>query len=448
MEEVVLQRFLNNGLIDVGGDDAKLEKLSQAAKDLAGILKKAPSKALNYALIAFDPEAPEDDPVVQEAVVALQARWATYRNTFSATPVAVIRAMLLDALLIAAAEDDRVGVCFVASARNALPLLRADNERNIWADAVKKVERQVDARAEAEWATPESITVPRMTFGMPELTAPKITPGKVQRAALQTGMLASAGPQYHDPQQGTNVTTNGNPYWPNNQASQWLSDFGRRSSASIADAIDAAIGTIKISQPDLAEPFSKLAAEVANYVDNTLTAVSAATAGLQRRTNLLWWREALYSPSAQQNYRELPVSVAAALMALDLFESVPLFSPASVSAFLGETVLKLEGAEDVEGRPVNELVAEAQLQESLAPLRNVAADLTADPVGRGPLLGLIGHPGHVDVKDEASFQRLTGLSAEAKLHPVAWAGWIFRELQAAKAASDGSPAKRRSAKKG
>ncbi len=51
----VLQRFLNNGLIDVGGDDAKLEKLSHAAKDLAGILRKKLSKALNYLLIAFDP---------------------------------------------------------------------------------------------------------------------------------------------------------------------------------------------------------------------------------------------------------------------------------------------------------------------------------------------------------------------------------------------------------
>jgi hypothetical protein len=115
----ILQGFLNKGLIDVGGDDAKLDKLLQAAGDLAAALKKNPSKALGFSLIAFDPGAPEADPVVQEALAALQNRWTTYRNTFSATPIAVIRAMLLDALVAAAAEDDRVGVCFVASARNA-----------------------------------------------------------------------------------------------------------------------------------------------------------------------------------------------------------------------------------------------------------------------------------------------------------------------------------------
>ncbi|GLS35714.1 hypothetical protein GCM10010869_13030 [Mesorhizobium tianshanense] len=127
MDYATLQGFLNKGLIDVGGDDTKLEKLSQAAKDLGDALKKNPSKALSYSLIAFDPNAPEDDPVVQEALAALQNRWTTYRNTFAATPIAVIRAILLDALVNAAAEDDRVGVCFIASARNALPLLPVES---------------------------------------------------------------------------------------------------------------------------------------------------------------------------------------------------------------------------------------------------------------------------------------------------------------------------------
>lgn len=447
MDEAVLQRFLNNGLIDVGGDDTKLEKLSQAATDLASILKKTPSKALSYSLIAFDPEAPMEDPVVQEALAALQKRWATYRNTFSSAPVAVIRAMLLDALLIAAADDDRVGVCFVASARNALPLLRADNERAIWSDAVQQVESQVDARADAEWATPDSISVPAMSYDVPEIEAPGVTSAKVARAQLQTEMLAAIGPQYNDPQQG-NIATNGNPNWPQNNSAAWSGEFGRRSAAAISDAIDAAIAKIEITQPDLAEPFNQLAGAVSAYVDNTLKAVSSATAGLQRRTNLLWWKEALFSPTARKSYRELPVTVAAAQMALDLFIAVPLFAPASVSAFLREAVLRLPSAADGKKRLVRDLVAEGQEFETLAPLRSVAADLVAAPEGRGPLLALIGHPAHANAKEESSFQRLSGVPTDAEMDPVAWAGWIFRELQAAKAASDGSPAKRRAAKKG
>jgi hypothetical protein len=446
VDDAILQGFLNKGLIDVGGDDTKLEKLSQAAKDLASALKKNPSKALSYSLIAFDPEAPEDDPVVQEALEALQNRWATYRNTFAATPIAVIRALLLDALVEAAAEDDRVGVCFVASARNALPLLPVDNERDIWIDIVEQVERRVDARAEDEWATPEIISVQPMKYEVPELDAPEVTIGKAPRAALQKGMLAAAGPQYNDPQQGQ-VATNGNPQWPQNNV-HWVWDFGRRASIAVADAIDDAMSSIAVSQPELGEPLGKLASAVSIYVEDTLKSVSAATAGLQRRTNLLWWREALHSPSAGKSYRELPPSVAAALMALDLFNTVPLFSPASVSAFLGEAVLRLEGTADRGKRPVRDLVAEAQDHNGLTTLRAAAAKLAAAPDGRGPLLALIGHPAHTRARDADYFQRLTGVPANSELDAVEWARWLFRELQASKAAVDAAPAKRRSAKKG
>lgn len=447
MSEAVLQRFLNTGLIDVGGDDAKLEKLSQAAKDLAGALKKNPAKALSYSLIAFDPDAPEDDPVVQEALAALQNRWTTYRNTFSATPIAVIRAMLLDALVDAATEDDRVGVCFVASARNALPLLPVDNERDIWVGIVEQVERRVDARAEDEWATPDTISVQPMKYELPELEAPEVTIGKAPRADLKKGMLAAAGPHYVDPQQGHQVATEGNGHWPQQNA-HWVGEFGRRSSAAVADAIDSALSRIQVSQPELSEPFSKLASAVSNYVDDTLKSVSAATAGLQRRTNLLWWREALYSPSAGKSYRELPPSVAAALMALDLFDTVPLFSPGSVSAFLGEAVLRLQGTAAGSERPVRDLVGEAQDHDALVSLRAAAAKLAPAPDGRGPLLALIGHREHTRARDAEDFQRLTGVPANSELNAVAWAGWLFRELQAAKAATDAAPAKRRSTKRG
>ena len=80
--------------------------------------------------------------------------------------------MLLDALMIAAGDDDCVGVCFVASARNALPLLHADNERDIWADVVARIEAKVDIRAEAEWTNSALITVAPMPYDPPKIGTP------------------------------------------------------------------------------------------------------------------------------------------------------------------------------------------------------------------------------------------------------------------------------------
>jgi hypothetical protein len=359
VSESVLLRFLSSGLIDVGGDDVKLEKLTAAAADLAAALKKAPSKAAPFALIAFDPRAPVDDPVVREGLQALKDRWATYVNTFSGPPIAVVRAMLLDTLAHAAAEDDRIGVAFVTSARNALPFMEAGDERAIWADVVTQIEERVDARAEAEWTTPSSIIVPAMAFDTPTLDAPKISTARANQDSLKKKFYAAAGPQYHDPQRG-NIGTNGNPHMPQNAPSQWVTEFGDKMAEAVAEVVDAVAGAVSIEQSDLSEPFRALASSVSEYVDTTLKAVSAATAGLQRRTNLLWWKEALFSPSARLSYRDLPRAVAAALMAYDLQQQVPTFSPASVAAFLFEAVIGLPTVEQDKTFPIRELVEEAK----------------------------------------------------------------------------------------
>ncbi|MEV4654823.1 GTPase-associated system all-helical protein GASH [Micromonospora sp. NPDC049301] len=441
MSEDVLLRFLGSGLIDVGGDDTKLEKLRVTASDLAGSLKKSSSKALAYALIAFDPQAPVDDPVVVDALDALKKRWATYVNTFSGPPVAVVRAMLLDALAQAAADDDRIGVAVVASARNALPFMEAGDEREIWADVVTEIEERVDARAETEWATPSSIAVPPMVFDVPELKAPTVTTSRAGRDYLKKEFRAAAGPQFQDPQRG-NVATNGNPYWPGNNHI-WVTEFGDRMAEAVAESIDAVVGKTRIEQADLSDPFRELAATVSGYVGNALNTVTAATAGLQRRTNLLWWKETLFSPTTRVSYRDLPPAPAATLMAFDLHQQVPMFSPASVAAFLSEAVVGLPSIDQDKTYPMRELVAEAQTEAGLAVLRTAGAALIGPPEGRGPFLALIAYPDVPVARAEAEFRRLTGVPPDAQLTLPAWASWVFRELQAARAAKEGSNAKRR-----
>ena len=66
MNDDVLLRFLNKGLIDVGGDDDKLHRLRQTAADLTGMLEKSPAKAASFALVAFDPDVPASDPTIAE----------------------------------------------------------------------------------------------------------------------------------------------------------------------------------------------------------------------------------------------------------------------------------------------------------------------------------------------------------------------------------------------
>lgn len=178
MSDSVLLRFLSGGLINVGGDDTKLKKLQETSQGVAGILKKHPSKVPNYSLIAFDPEAPPDDPVTLEVLGILKEAWPTYVNTFASTPIQVLRAIVLDALVSSAQEDERVAVAVAACARSVLPFMETGNEFSIWVDIVDKIEDSVDRRAEEEWSTPANIDIPAFA-------ANAIAPIKVGNSAVK-----------------------------------------------------------------------------------------------------------------------------------------------------------------------------------------------------------------------------------------------------------------------
>ena len=339
MNDDVLLGFLNRGLINVGGDDDKLEHLRQTAVDLCAILEETPAKALPFALVAFDPHVPPADPTISEVAKALRNRWETYVNIFADTPVTVFRAILLDALNRACGQNDSVAAAFVASARNVLPFIEVGGEAEIWADIVIEIERKVEARAEREWATPTSISTPDLEFDSPTAAEIRISSKEVNATDFRPKFAAAAGPKFHDPTQG-NVSTKGNPYWPHQNAS-WVYEFGTRTAEAVGDTINRAIGNLSVEGFDLQGFTGKMTRVMSDHIAAALQAVCDATMGLQRRTNLLWWKEALFSPSARMSYREMSKVDAVVLMAFDMHRQVPTFSPASAAAFLRETVSTL-----------------------------------------------------------------------------------------------------------
>ena len=446
MSDDVLLRFLGKGLIDVGGDDAKLGHLRQTAGDLSGILKKTPAKASPFALVAFDPEVPAADPTIAVVEDALRKRWETYVNTFADTPVTVFRAMLLDALIRAAGDDDTVAAAFVASARNVLPFMEVGGEQEIWAEIVGEIEGKVEARAESEWATPASITVPEISFSSPSAVEIRVSREKVNKTNLSQKLRAAAGPEYVDPRN-NQVGTNGNPHWSHGNPHHWVYEFGTRAAEVVGETINRAIGSLSIEGGDLPKITEDMTKAMSGHLTATLQAVSGATTGLQRRTNLLWWKEALFSPSARKSYRDMSCLDAAALMAFDMHRQIPTFSPASVAAFLKEAVIALPTVDPEKEGPIRELVEKARNGDVLADLRTEAGKLVPAPAGRGSILTLIGHPDAMPQIDDHGFRDLVGIKPDVALTLPDWSVWIFRELQAARAVAEASTPKRRPSKK-
>lgn len=424
MDGEVLLEFLAIGVIDVNGDDNKLEKLRAAVTDLVSVLKETPTKTASFTIVAADPDVPPTDPTVQDAMGLLKKHWTTVANTFSGTPVAVVRAMLLDSLVQAARQDDGIAVAFVNTARNVLPHTESGEHRAIWASAIAEIEILVDVRAEAEWSTPETIKVDPFNFKAPPDIVVNTGVWSADREALKTAVAEATAPF---------PGGDCNPYWPHQHPNQWGPEFASRLSAVLANTVEEAVAEVSIEPIDLGSPFTALTKAVATHVETALAAFSGATTGLQRRTNLLWWKEALYSSSAKASYRDIPVFSAASLMALDLFKQVPTYSPASVTAFLSEAILQLPLGEKSAGETLLALTAQALDVRELEPLRLVAAELVPNVEGRRPLLSLLGHASGSGTLDKSTLRQVSGMNADSVFSPPAWGALLYRELQAARA---------------
>lgn len=434
MEQEFLLRFLEIGVIDLKGDDTKLDKLRSTVKDLSATLRKVPSKTASFTMVAADPNIPATDATVVEAMTSLRQQWETVANAFSAPPVGILRAILLDAIVQAARSDDAIAVAFVNTARNALPHAETSDEAEIWREAVSEIETKVDARAEAEWATPEMVTVDALQYAPPAPVDRDYETPTVDQSALRESIFSAAGPW------GSN---NPNQY-QSNQPQYWAPEFANKMSVAISEVLNAMAEGLTPTPVDLSGPLSTLAKAVTAHVDKALSSFSGATAGLQRRTNLLWWKEALYSPSAHASYLDLPPFEASALMALDLHEQIPTYSPASVSAFLREAIRCLPAEKDDQGgreRDFASLVRDARTTVFMQPFRSLAAQYATAPVGRGPLLSLIGHPGDSGAIDATTLRALVGMDASTNMTPSEWGTYLFRELQSARATNE-SPTKR------
>lgn len=324
--------------------------------------------------------------------------------------------------------------------------MEVGEEREIWADVIGEIEKQVEERSEKEWATPALISVPDLKLDSQSAAEVNVSPGKANRATLSKKLQAAAGPVSHSPAKQDN--TNGNPYWAQDSSGYWVYEFGKRAAEAIDNTIQQAITGLSVDDVDLSGFAESMTTAVSKHVATTLQAVTDASDGLQRRTTLLWWKETLFSPSIRVSYREIPPLEAAVLMAFDLHRHIPTFSPASVAAFLRETIIGLPTIDQKVEFPIRELVERTRTATNLAEFRAGVSNLvTAPEGGRGSILSLVGHPEIAGRADDGEFRNLVGVKPDTMLTLPDWSVWMFRELQAVRAIAEAAAPKRRASRR-
>jgi hypothetical protein len=408
-----------------------VKPLREAAADVALILKTTPQRTASFAMVAIDSGIEPDEPLVLEVMKVLERRWQSYAGAFTDRKLpTVARAIILHALS-SAMSSDSIAAAVSLTARTMLPCLGEPKDFAIWNGLITDADRRLALRAEREWALPSASVGSDSELKLPALVA--IEAPQVPRNWLAERLGAAAGPHNAENEA---YKAPVNPQFPNT-GQPWSNAFAPIAASAVSSAVDSALKTLvqKLNEQQAPEA---LQTAITSYIRGAAGAVSRNAEGLERRTTLLWWKEALYSPSAQVSYRELGPTVAAALAAADASAQTGPFAPRMAEAFLRETLFAIDGSEFVRERALVDCAHE--IASAPANVRDVLGSIFASvhqEQGRAPLAALMANA--AALTPETITQRL-GLPGDTAVSPMSLGVWLFRDLQAG--AATPAPVKR------
>ena len=421
MPDSFLQHLLNEGhLRDLGEDSARFDALKGAVDDLSAHLATSEGRArvVPFTIVALDETAPFGDPVFERLVPAVVKHWPTYGNVYKGDPPRqLLRMVALAAVRAAAESDERAAAAAWYTTANHLTAVPTD-QAAVYSFA-ESLGKTAEAAATAVWKRPAA----ELSFRMPprsEAAAASIEGFTLRKdyvsSEVQKALTTqSSNLRYQDPR--THATNN---------PDAWAEAVAPELSSAIAKAVDGGVASImkRINGAGLVstDGMKEFASSFGDKVREALAEAQQTWAGRDLRSDLLWWRQALYSPSLRGSYRDLDPNRAAIAMAVDLHALVPNFAPMSVEFVLREAVRTCGLDDEIslatvveEARAHRDLWADAYQAEAPEGVRRV-------PVLTAALI------------DMGSPTDWLGPVASETLPIVEVAVWVFRELQAARLA--------------
>jgi hypothetical protein len=291
----MLQRYLSSGLLDIGDDDTRLSKLRDAAADLQKLFNSQPRTGLYHALMVYSENVDSEDQSFVETAEALSKHWNTYKNRYPDTPRALFRAMAIHAVSEAAASDPDLEVAVAYGLRSLGEHPNGANEGPILQEYYREASNKLEQRAISSWRL-------NQPNPFPPLKPTAVAAPAVDKATLDAGI---------NPDTVTNTLTK--------LATGIVSEVNKNLKTT-TDQVSSNVGAAQQGFRDLA-------------------------ASIFQRTELLWWKESRFSPILRKPYQDLPATVAAIFMALDLHTQLSGVAPLSVDFFLSETVTQLLGVQ-------------------------------------------------------------------------------------------------------
>lgn len=428
MADSILQTYLNEQFIKTA-EQENITKLKAAAIEVKKRLAKKKTKIIHYTLVALDPLIPENEPVIAEVEKIIITKWSTFKNSVSQTkdkPVNYIRAVILEALN-SLSNDENFAVIIWHTGRNVISQYKLANEEVVVEEFLKKIGDKVESASRNYWGVKEI----KANNSLPsiELNIDKLGSTILDKEVLREGILDGA---QHSGWASYSESIGSNPSPPNSQ--NWASPFSTKAANTIAKEVNNALKKQNTNlnslsesiQTELNDYFSSL---TPYYKELSLNMVQGVLAN-NKRSELLWWKEALLSTSQNKSYRSLNSIGMAVTMAYDLSCFVDPIYPISIDFFLRETLRDILGDKIDSNHSLNDLLKEAN--ELDLTIKNTLINLKDEREGRksfgNVLANMLNEVSDINPFDEA------GINDKVEITLADFTVWLFNDLQAHKIA--------------
>lgn len=424
MAETLLQTYLNNQFVKTT-EEGNINNLKKAIDELVKQLLKKRTKIIAYTLVAIDPQISENDPVVIEVEKIIIKKWPAFKNNVTSTKdkaTTYIRTVILEALT-ELAKDTELATLIWLSSRNLIQHYKLHKEEEIITSLLQLFANQTEKSGQNLWEMSNNIAMP--SFSIPDVEVSKIPSHKNY---LIKRLTAAAGPT--SIQDGTNLPIeDANAHWPTSTYN-WSTSFGEIAGTAIAASINDALkgqnkalsdinDQVNVSLKGL-DPFFK-------EVGKSLLLNSKVT---NRRSQLLWWKETLYSSILGKSYRNMSPISSAIVMAIDLSAMVDPIYPESVNYLLKESMKSIYGEQvDSEILLVDLLDKASKMNDQEKSLLTVLSD---DQEGRKTFGTALANKLN---NDNSNLFEEIGIEKDVKLTLADFSVWIFHDLQSQKIAS-------------
>ncbi|EKR45815.1 hypothetical protein LEP1GSC107_0601 [Leptospira interrogans serovar Grippotyphosa str. UI 12769] len=411
----MIQEFLNYNLISIT-DDNIVEKLKKASDDLAIEFRHNSSKVRSFALVALDPDALIDNIEVTEAKEIILKNWSTFLNNSKDTPLTLVRAVILEALEIISKEGLFVSLIWLTIRNIHRYYNLKGKEKDLISNFLQRLGEEVERQGVKKWALLSMASREKLT-----VTKPEAINIKTDLTTLQKKLEDASGPNNSESKMNYESP---NPYWPN-QPQSWTYEFAPRAAKGIAEAIDKVLKELQT------KVLNGIQTNIYDSVNDLITKmyedVVERNRFLQIRTELIWWKEACYSVSLNQSYKNQQRGVLQVAIAFDYASFIPEIYPTSVDYFLKETYKNITADEDKN-------LKLSEIFKMIEQCRNQLKTIFIEPdalLGRISLLDFI--VGLVWEKfTTKQFQKFVGISDNSEITLVEFTIWLFHDLQTLK----------------